>query len=145
MALLAEAVLEKGVPFRLHVTGYSMYPFIRDGDILTVAPISFADAKIGQVLAGRVPRTQKLIIHRCIGRDGESIRLKGDNLRLSDPPMRAPDVLGCIRRMERGGKTMAFGIGPEGRLIALLSGMNLLWPIRFAWGKLLSVNPTFSS
>lgn len=40
LAELIQAVIAKGNPFRLKVKGFSMSPFIKDGDTITISPLS---------------------------------------------------------------------------------------------------------
>ena len=37
---LVKDILGKGVECRLQVKGYSMSPFIKDGDMMTISPVS---------------------------------------------------------------------------------------------------------
>ena len=48
---LMRAVLAKGVPFRFCARGWSMAPFIRDGDVITVSPLRQSLPGVGEVVA----------------------------------------------------------------------------------------------
>ena len=41
------AVLERTVPFRFTARGYSMHPFIRDADVITVSPLGGRAPRVG--------------------------------------------------------------------------------------------------
>ena len=128
-----------------------MSPFIRDGDVITVAPVlhlhrsqhdlalsslqpgcvpGLKASGIGQVVAFFNPVNQRLVVHRIIGRHDSRFLIQGDNL----PGMVADmvsldDVLGRVVRIERGGKRVWLGLGPERYAIAGLSRVGLLLPI----------------
>ena len=74
---LLRAVLERGAPFRFRARGFSMSPFIRNGDVITVSPLSAASPRIGDVAAFIHPRTRRLVVHRIIGKKGVSFFHKG--------------------------------------------------------------------
>ena len=48
---LMRAVLARGVPFRFCARGWSMAPFIRDGDVITVSRFRHDLPDIGEVVA----------------------------------------------------------------------------------------------
>jgi hypothetical protein len=114
-----------------------MSPFIRDGDVITVAPFwprGSSDARTcgsGQVVAFVNPASQRLVVHRIVGRHESSFLVQGDNL--PEPAITAVDrdsVLGRVVRIERGGKRVWLGLGPERFAIAFLSRVGLLIPAR---------------
>jgi hypothetical protein len=97
LADLMKSVLARGLPFRFRVRGWSMSPFIRDFDVLTVVP-----------LGSRPPRT-------------------GDNLAgATDAAIPGSQVLGRVKRIERDGKTVRLGLGAERSAVAFLSRKGLL-------------------
>ncbi len=129
-----------------------MSPFIRDGDVITVAPVlppdrnlhasmapsrsagKVAEARngyIGQVVAFVSAPSPRLVVHRIIGRRESGFLIRGDNL--SGPvteTIRPDDILGRVVRIERGSKRVWLGLGPERYAIAVLSRAGLLLPIR---------------
>lgn len=117
LASLARAVLEKGRPFRFLARGFSMSPFIRDGDILTVSPVLRNGLTVGDVAAVAHPVTRKLIIHRVTGLAGDSVIVHGDNAASLDESIPRADILGRVTRIERNGRDVSFGLGPERVLI----------------------------
>lgn len=136
-AIPAEAIrqmfidlLRDGHCIRSPARGESMSPSIRKGDVLTVRPITFAEAKIGDILAYRrdVPESG-LTTHRVIqkGRDDEGsyIITKGDRSRFRDFPIKCPtEVYGKIVSRERHGRLISLETRFHrvlGYLIALLS------------------------
>jgi signal peptidase I len=123
---LLQAVLEKEVPFRFRAKGLSMSPFIKDGDVVTVSPMSHATPRLGDVLAHIDPRTQKLVVHRVVGEEQDFVRLKGDNNVEAGDRVFEKDILGCVKKVERNGQQVFLGLGPERRIISFLSRKMLL-------------------
>lgn len=126
---LVKEVLSKGVGCRLQVKGYSMSPFLKDGDVVTISPMSDASPGFGDVIAFIHPRTERLIIHRVIGKIGDACLVKGENALEPDGLIERNHMIGIIRRVERKGKKVFFGLGPERFLIAMLTRKNLLLPV----------------
>ena len=55
LAELMKNVLARGLPFRFRVRGWSMTPFIRDFDVVTVVPL------------GSTPRTGDVVAFESLG------------------------------------------------------------------------------
>jgi hypothetical protein len=125
---LIKEVINKTLPFRLKVTGFSMFPFIRNGDVITISPLPFSPPKIGDILAFTVSHGRKLFIHRVIGKKGNSYLTRGDNTLSVDGLIPRADILGMVIRAERNGKRVYCGLGPERFLIALLVRTTLFPP-----------------
>ncbi len=106
-----------------------MHPFIRDGDVLTVSPCRGKRPRPGDVVAFRHPASQKLVIHRLIARLGNSCLIRGDGASQADGLTPWENVIGAVSRVERGGRPVRLGLGPERRLIAWLSRRDLLQPL----------------
>ncbi len=104
-----------------------MSPLIRDGDMVTVSPLSSPSAKIGDVLAYTCPLTGRLVVHRMVGRKDGSFIMKADNS--PEPKEIVPhgNVLGWVTKMERRGKRILFGLGPERFVIGLFSRAGFLY------------------
>jgi signal peptidase I len=127
---LVKEVLSKGVECRLQVKGHSMSPFIKDSDVLTVSPMSDSSPGFGEVIAFIHPKAHKLIIHRVVRKIGDACLVKGENALEPDGLITRRHMIGIITRVERKGKKVFFGLGPERFLIALLTRNNLLLPAR---------------
>jgi signal peptidase I len=133
---LLQAVLNKGTPFRFRAEGFSMYPFIRNGDVVTLSPLFDAVPRLGDVIAFVRPGTNRLIVHRVIGKRGSSFLTKGDNLSSVDGFIPEANILGNVTKVERNGKEVFSGIGPERILIALFSRRGVLFPLLLPVWKL---------
>ncbi len=126
LAGISRDVLEKGLPFRFSAPGSSMSPFIRNGDIITLAPFQADGCQPGAVVAFIRPDTGQLTVHRIFSVSGTGCRTKGDNSLQDDGEIPPVCIIGQVVRVERAGKSVRFGLGPERVIIALLSRWNLL-------------------
>ena len=122
---LIRAVLDKGMSFRFRAKGFSMSPFIKDGDVVAVSPLHGILPSVGNIIAVIHPGTGRLVVHRLVGKRGYSFLIKGDNNPDTDRPVFKTDILGCVKSVEREGKKVFIGLGPERFLIAFLTRMKL--------------------
>lgn len=95
-----EAALDAGARVRFQAGGYSMRPNVLDGDTVEIAPAAEGGLKRGDIALTR--RGEKLLLHRAVGRDGETggIVTRGDSMMADDAPAEA--VLGKVIAIERG-------------------------------------------
>jgi signal peptidase I len=128
---LLQAVLHKGAPFRFRAKGFSMSPFIKDDDIITVSPLMDGSIRFGDVVAFIRPEMIKLVIHRVIGKEGEYFHIKGDNIPDTDELIPVTNIMGRVTRVERNGKVISFGLGPERYMIAFLTKRGSLFPLLY--------------
>ena len=132
LARLAAAVLSKGASFRFQARGSSMSPFIKDGDTVTLSPPRDGSARLGDLVAFAPSKSHRLVLHRVVRAGEDYVLTKGDNShpdRDFDPPIRQGDILGRVTHVERDGKKIRLGRGPERALIAFLSSRGLLVPL----------------
>jgi signal peptidase I len=98
-------VLAAGYTARFRASGQSMYPAIRSGDYLEIAPCDVSKLRLGDVILAMTPRG--LTAHRIVRiRNAEGrirITMRGDNALRSDRPVAPEDVLGRVERAENGG------------------------------------------
>jgi signal peptidase I len=129
-----KSVLAKRAAFRFRAQGFSMHPFIQDGDVITVSPLEGRAPKMGEVAAFWNHETGKLMVHRVIARLREGYVIRGDSNCEPDGLLGFENLIGVVKRVERDGKTVCLGQGPERLFIALLSRFNLLQPlVHYAW------------
>jgi hypothetical protein len=130
---LMRAVLVRGLPFRFRARGWSMAPFIRDGDVITVSPFRRARPGIGEVVAFTRPGTENVVVHRVLSRRGPAAFIQGDSVPgCGDGLIPAENLLGRVTRIERNGQEVWLGLGPERYAIAWLSRTRRLIPLG-AW------------
>jgi hypothetical protein len=123
---LLRAVVERGRPLRIRARGFSMSPFIRDGDVLTIAPMNGGGPRLGEVVAFVRLDTGRLAIHRVVARVGAGWLLRGDNCPEPDGVVPRRAILGVLVRVEREGRDVRLGLGAEARLIAWLQRAHVL-------------------
>jgi signal peptidase I len=128
---LMQAIFERGMPFRFRATGGSMLPFINNGDVITLTPIAKRPPRIGEVVAFIHPETGNLIVHRIVGQKGSTPLFRGDAITgQADGLIPIQNLLGRVSQIERNGRLVWLGLGAERVLIAWLSRMGLLVPLR---------------
>jgi len=106
-----------------------MHPFIRDGDVLTVSPSRGANLHPGDVVAFCHPDTGRLVVHRILAGTSHGYLLKGDNSIGMDGLIPSINIWGRVTKVERNGRLIRLGCGPERRLLALLARCHLLQPL----------------
>jgi hypothetical protein len=124
---LMKDVLAKGGEFQFEAKGWSMTPFIKNGDRITVAPFDKNTLSIGRVVAFILPVKGHLAIHRIIGKQGAGWLTQGDNISNKPDGVVLPqDMLGWVKRIERNKRRIYLGQGPERYAVAFLSRKGLL-------------------
>lgn len=126
---LLGATLARGAPFRFNARGSSMHPFIRNGDVITIAPLRNTHLRAGDVVAFKRFGTSRMVIHRIVGKKNGSFMIQGDNVSGTDGVVPAAELLGRVTKVEREGRNCRLGLGPERHLIALFSRFGLLVPL----------------
>ena len=118
--LMAE-LLSSGTSVRFRTSGRSMYPSIREGELITVEPVRANDVKREDILLYRTGKS--VIAHRVVqvsasppdaskGASGSRgnilvFTLQGDASSCCDPPIAARQILGRVVGVERNGRTVA--------------------------------------
>ena len=134
---LLRAVLSKGVPVRFQARGFSMSPFIKNNDVVTISPLQGTQPSLGDIVAFAHPETQGLYIHRIVrNKDGFCVT-KGDNRSQTEESVPIENILGSVTRVERDGRHVFLGLGPERFLIAFLGRRGLLFPFLFPLWRIL--------
>ncbi len=133
---LIKATLAKKANLRFRVRGFSMSPLIRDGDVVTLAPLPETAIEPGRVIAFLRSCDGKMIIHRLVkiyrGSDARYVP-KGDNVCRTDDPVLRSGILGGVAKVERDGRSVFFGCGPGRTWIALLNRVNFFCVLCFFW------------
>ncbi len=133
---LLRATVERGIPLRIRARGFSMVPFIRDDDVLTITPMNGRVPSVGEVVAFTLPDSGRLVIHRIVARAGTGWLVRGDNCPKPDGVVGCKNILGRVTRVEREGREVRLGLGRESRIIAALNRQNLLLTLK-VWFNLL--------
>jgi hypothetical protein len=132
-AELVRDVLARAARVRLRVRGGSMWPFVREGDVVTLEALCSRPARVGEVVAAAHPQSGRLIVHRLVRKAGSERVLMGDRLAQPDEGLPAANLLGRVVAVERAGRQVRFGAGLAGALIALADRMAVLPGL---WGRL---------
>ena len=125
------AVLAKGKPFRFRARGWSMTPFIRDRDVITISPLQQGLPGVGEVIAFVRPEKGNLVVHRVVAQRSAAVLIQGDNgPGFEDELIPKDNLLGRVTQIERNGHPVRLGLGPERFVIAWLSRTKLLVPLQ---------------
>jgi signal peptidase len=95
------------VMIKFRAAGLSMYPEIRDGELITVAPVAARQISRGDILLCRMPT--RLLAHRVVAvADGCApvLQLRGDAKASCDAPIAAADVIGRVVAVHRDGRAV---------------------------------------
>ncbi len=108
---LTTELLSQGTTVRFRPSGRSMYPSIREGELITVEPVRASDVKIADIVLFRSERG--LIAHRVVDNRTQSsvlsphhFLLRGDASLSCDQPVAAQQILGRVVRVERNGRSI---------------------------------------
>jgi ribosomal protein S18 acetylase RimI-like enzyme len=124
---ILRAALERGQRVRMTVNGRSMFPFIRDGDVVEIAPAppkpTLSSVVLAQLPDGRYP------LHRLVAQRGAAWLLRGDNNSAPDGVVPHENLLAVVTRVERNGRVVRLALGRSGQWIGWLSGHGWLLPV----------------
>lgn len=131
LTVIMSSILAKGNQVRLRAKGWSMGPFIRNHDIVTIAPLTQKRIKLGEIVAFKNQSGDKNVrvsLHRVLQfMDYENYLIKGDNTgNYPDGIVSRRRILGRVIKIERNNRSVRMGMGVERRLIAWLSKHNIL-------------------
>jgi hypothetical protein len=102
-ALAADSLARSG-RLRLRVTGTSMLPALRPGDVLEFQPLATI-AEPGEIVLYR--RGAGLVVHRVLSRTDSGLTTQGDSLAAPDAPVAHVDVLGRVVGLRRANKAVS--------------------------------------
>jgi signal peptidase I len=132
---LALQILDDGNSLRFRAHGESMNPFIRNGDILEVQPVSGDTCRRGDVLLCKF-EGQRIVAHRVIsiqgGKGQRSLVMKGDSALCKDGITNYEQVLGRVVSLEREGKEIRID-STKHRLSALVWNYLAPYSYRLYW------------
>lgn len=93
---------------KLAVGGSSMLPSIWPGDVLEVHRVDAADLAVDDVVV--FARENRLVVHRVLSlnreRDEIVLITRGDRSPRPDSPVSASELLGKVKMIQRGGRTL---------------------------------------
>ncbi len=118
---LLRSVLAKNKAFRFRATGWSMSPFVKDGDVITVSPLLGREPRTGEIVAFLHPKSGHAAVHRVVRAAPGLFLLRGDNSHDAEGPLSGERILGVVTEVVRDGKRVRGVRGPRARVIAFLS------------------------
>jgi signal peptidase len=106
---LSQEVLDRGALLRFQAHGSSMYPFIKNGDIIIVERRNGSSVSTGDIIFYRRPDGSPTA-HRLVeikNRENSTILItKGDAMKYADPPLNDKQVMGRVIIIEGRGKKL---------------------------------------
>ncbi len=107
----AKELLKQGLSLEFPVRGISMYPVLKEGDMVRVKKIDASEIKIGDLIFAIFP-PEEFIVHRVIRKRLNNQELifitKGDAILSSSEKIHFKDVLGKVISIKRSGKEILF-------------------------------------
>ncbi len=104
---LAEEIIGQGGYFSFKAHGWSMFPFIHDGDILTVGSVNPNELKPGDIILYK-SFDNRIVVHRVIGKtkidNYEMLKVRGDALMGQLEYVFPKKVLGRVTKQLRDSK-----------------------------------------
>jgi signal peptidase I len=106
---LSKDIFRKGKSIRFQAKGWSMRPFIRDGDFIAVGPVENSSIKKGDVVF-YLTAENKALVHRVIKKykkdkdNGITMFIKGDATFSPPEKIDMQNVLGKVVAVERNGR-----------------------------------------
>ncbi len=117
---LRKKLIENNHSVKIVASGYSMYPFMRPGDVQTISPVPIEEIKVGDVAV--FERNNDWISHRVIDIQNNNneitLILRGDTSIQLDPLVTKENYIGKTVAFERNG--IIHDIKHANRLILLL-------------------------
>jgi hypothetical protein len=104
---VCDRLLADGQSVRFRAEGWSMYPAIRDGEMVEVMPADVAEVRRGEVLLCRLGAgtvAHRVVRIRRTDAAVTAIVLRGDAAFAADAPIGPADVIGKVVAVTRGGK-----------------------------------------
>jgi hypothetical protein len=96
LADMVQCFVDKGYDIRFGAKGNSMFPAIKDGDIISISPYSGTRPQEGDIIAFIEKRSQRLFVHRLLHLNKGTFKAKGDNCFHSDPEQSRETILGYV-------------------------------------------------
>ncbi|MDX9786768.1 MAG: S24/S26 family peptidase [Desulfobacterales bacterium] len=126
LGILVKAFTEQGRMIRFTARGDSMFPFIKDGDVIRVTPYGDVLPAPGDMAAFIDSVTEKLVVHRIMRLSQDRFVTKGDHCFHEDNPQPYDNILGFISEINsRNGICYGINYIKIKRYVTFLSRFNL--------------------
>jgi uncharacterized repeat protein (TIGR01451 family) len=99
---LVRELLNQGSGFRFQARGSSMFPCIRDGQVVHVTPVIMSKLRKGDIVLTKA--NKRFLLHRLVVADHDRnfFMTRGDDGSQNDVPVRADQILGLVAAKEFG-------------------------------------------
>jgi signal peptidase I len=98
--------LRKSGRVRMLVSGASMVPALRPGDLITVESASAGEISPGEIVVFEL--SGRLVVHRVVAKTGNLreplLATRGDRTRREDPLVSSVKIFGRVTQIERGNR-----------------------------------------
>ena len=105
---MSMSILKSKKKVTLKLNGYSMYPFIKPGDVGTISECSISSLKIGEIIVFK--HHNNWIAHRLLKKrliDGNHLLIaKGDTSKKNDKPISEAMFIGRLAGLSRSGRVI---------------------------------------
>ena len=103
---LAKQLLQEGKKIEISVKGNSMFPFLRDGETVVVAPVGISGSLKRHDIILAETTTGHIMMHRIREVNPAYILMKGDGNLLQTEQLNHSDVMGKAISVRRNGKNI---------------------------------------
>jgi signal peptidase I len=135
---IAEHAISAGQSVRMVAGGWSMFPFFRPRDVLTIAPVNIQEINAGELVVFR--RDGRWIAHRVIRIQKSETEITlvtcGDGCLFSDEPISEGIFVGRVIAMSRDGHSKSIVLSDYYHRVMRIFG-RLLRPIFWSIKKVL--------
>lgn len=122
---LMEDVLVQGKPFKFKATGTSMTPFIKNGETITISPVT-GNLTVGDVGVYKDVQNKRVLIHRVTHVLPSGYVFKGDAFHNSDGFVAKTQVVGIVSSIGCNQRSFHFRNLIPKRIMALCSELGLI-------------------
>jgi len=101
LGILVNEFVDRRKNIKFKATGGSMFPIIRDGDIITISPYIDNKPEVGDMVAFVDSNTRNLIVHRIIRLSSKRFISKGDSCFNKDRTQFLSNILGYVSDIDQ--------------------------------------------
>ncbi len=132
IADLSSQIVLNGGSFCFKARGWSMYPFIRDGDVLTIQQADPSALRTGDVIFYRI-HNNRTVAHRIVSKKYRNnhvmLFVRGDSMFGSDGWIQSEQIIGQVTSLQRGQKVMRLTRGFLNRIMKLWVSIHPIGPL----------------
>jgi len=126
---LRKEIIRQGRSVQIFASGYSMFPFLRKGDLLTVEPVPMETIKRGDIVVFEME--EKWIAHRVIkirnSTKALEFLLRGDTCMAFDPVVDKENFIGSVQVFTRKNSKKVLSKGVLNTWRKIIEALGLLY------------------